>query len=59
MSWTTIGTTSVTMAATASIGLVVTSHNTATVATAAFDNVAVGGAPAAVPTANSEGSELQ
>jgi len=39
--WTTVGSTSVTLGATASVGLVVTSHNTSQLNTSTFDSVAV------------------
>src|SRR5262249_13322796 len=50
--WTTVGTTPVTMAATATIGLAVTSHDTSQLNTATFDNVSVAVplAPPATPT---------
>jgi hypothetical protein len=40
-SWTTVGTTSVTMSSMALVGLIVTSHDTAQMNTSTFDNVAV------------------
>jgi hypothetical protein len=40
-SWTTVGTTSVTMSPTSLIGLIVTSHDTSQMNTSTFDNVAV------------------
>jgi subtilisin family serine protease len=50
-SWTTVGTTSVTMSSTAFVGLIVTSHDTTRTNTSMFDSVAVTATPALPPAA--------
>jgi len=51
-SWTTIGTASVTMGATAYVGLLTTAHNASKLNTATFDNVSITGTRLAAPTYN-------
>jgi phosphatidylserine/phosphatidylglycerophosphate/cardiolipin synthase-like enzyme/regulation of enolase protein 1 (concanavalin A-like superfamily) len=47
--WTTIGSTNVSMGSNANVGMIVNSHNTAVLNTSTFDNVGVGGAPPPPP----------
>jgi hypothetical protein len=49
--WTTVGSVSISMASSVTVGLAVTSHADGTLATAVFDNVSViGGGPTPTPT---------
>jgi len=58
--WSTVGSTSTTMPASATIGLVVTSHNTSALNTSTFDNVTVtaGTAPSSTPNIGLDAGDL-